>query len=252
MPCDNPHHGCGYLAADGSRRPAYDIFATREFMKRLYVLTRQRKPEGQLNIHNSTVMVTPTLAWGTSTWGGEQIDAIKPPARTLDFLPMDAFRTEFMGRQWGVPAEFLVYEGMPYYSRDVEAYTLLHGVLIRPGGDPESLARSAALWRLYDSFPFADATMYPYWNNADRLTCAPAGVYATAYERKREGLLAFVSNLGDAAAPEATVTLNLKAFGWQKIGVTDALSGVAMPTEAGMARFPLEAWRYRVLRVRPE
>jgi hypothetical protein len=48
---------------------------------------------------------------------------------------MDAFRTEFMGRQWGIPSEFLVYEGMPYYSRDVEAYTLLHGVLIRPGGD---------------------------------------------------------------------------------------------------------------------
>lgn len=251
MPCDNPHHGCGYLAPDGSRRPAYDIFATREFMKRLYVLTRQRRPEGQLNIHNSTVMVIPTLAWGTSTWGGEQLDAIKPPVRTLDILPMDAFRTEFMGRQWGIPSEFLVYEGQPYYSRDMEAYTLLHGVLIRPTSDPESLGRSAALWRLYDSFPFKDAVLYPYWANADRIVCAPEGVYATAYERPGEGLLMFVSNLGDAEA-EASVTLNLGAFRWTRVTAWDALRGEALPAAGGAIRFPLQAWRYRVLRVRPE
>jgi len=251
MPCNNPDHGCGYTAPDGSRRTAYDIFGTREFMKRLYVLTRQRRPDGQLNIHNSTVMVTPTLAWGTSTWGGEQIDAIKPPVRTLDILPMDAFRTEFMGRPWGLPAEFLVYEGQPYFSRDVEAYTLLHGVLIRPGGDPAALERSSALWRLYDSFPFKDAMLYPYWNNADRLTCTPAGVYATAYERRREGLLVFVSNLGDTAA-ETTLTLNLKAFDWRRIAVSDAFNGEPLAAAAGAVRFPLESWRYRVLRVKPE
>lgn len=251
MPCSNPNHGCGWLAPDGSRRPAYDIFATREFMKRLYVLTRQRQPEGQLNIHNSTVMVTPTLAWGTSTWGGEQIDAIKPPVRTLDILPMDALRTEFMGRQWGIPSEFLVYEGQPYFSRDLEAYTLLHGVLIRPGGDPHALERSAALWRVYDGFPFKDATLYPYWNNAERFTCAPAGVYATAYERRREGLLVFVSNLGDAAV-EAMVTVNLKAFGWKRVAARDAFDGEPVDAAAGVLRFPLESWRYRVLRVSPE
>ena len=144
MACNNQLHGCGYRAADGTVRPTYDIFATRDFMKRLYVLTRQRKPDGQLNIHNSTVMVIPTLGWGTSTWGGEQIDAIKPPVKTLDILPMDAFRTEFMGRQWGVPSEFLVYDGQPYYAKDLLAYTLLHGVLIRPAGH-EHLDRIAAV-----------------------------------------------------------------------------------------------------------
>ncbi|NLF16704.1 MAG: hypothetical protein GX595_05530 [Lentisphaerae bacterium] len=250
MPCNNPDHGCGYDAPDGTRRTAYDIFGTREFMKRLYVLTRQRRPDGQLNIHNSTVMVTPTLSWATSTWGGEQIDTIKPPVRTLDILPMDAFRTEFMGRQWGLPAEFLVYEGRPYRSRDVEAYTLLHGVLIRPHGDPESLARSAALWRMYDGFPFKDAACYPYWDNAERLSVGPAGVYATAWERPGEGLLVIVSNLGDDAA-EATVALAPKAFRWTPSRVTDALTGEPVPLADGVVRFTLEPWRYRFLRVWP-
>jgi hypothetical protein len=207
-------------------------------------------------------MVIPTLGWGTSSWGGEQIDAIKPPAspqapaKTLDFLPMDAFRTEFMGRQWGVPSEFLVYDGMPYYAKDVIAYTLLHGVLIRPGA-PDQIERTSALWKVYDQFPFRNddgssgARMYPYWSNAEVITCAPAGVYATAYERSREGLLIFVSNLGDNEA-QATVTLHLAKLGLKgAVKVADAISGEAVTATNGVISLPLGSWRYRVLRVRP-
>ncbi|OGV70043.1 MAG: hypothetical protein A3K19_24860 [Lentisphaerae bacterium RIFOXYB12_FULL_65_16] len=249
-PCNNQTHGCGYTAPDGTVRPAYDIFGTREFMRRLYVLTRQRKPAGQLNIHNSTVMVTPTLAWGTSTWGGEQLDTHKAGARTLDVLPMDSFRTELMGRQWGIPSELLVYEGRPYYSRDMIAYSLLHGVLIRPS-TPDFLLQTSALWRMYDRFPFKDATLYPYWNNADRITCAPAGVYATAYERKKDGLLLFVSNLGDSDA-DATVTLNFKAFGWSDVLAWDALTDQPLDATGGVLRLPLAKWRFAAVRIKPE
>ena len=251
MQCANRSHGCGYLAPDGTFRPTWDIFATRDFMKRLYILTRSRKPEGQLNIHNSTVMTIPTLGWGTSSWGGEQIDTIKPPAKTLDFLPMDAFRTEFMGRQWGVPAEFLVYDGMPYYAKDVLAYTLLHGVLIRPGS-PDSMERISALWKVHDRFPFSHAKMYPYWNNADVIGCAPAGVYATAYERLGEGLLVFASNLGDSDA-QANLSLQLAKFRLGKTTrVTDALTGEVIAHENGVVKVDIASWRYRVLRVAPK
>ncbi len=251
MACNNTLHGCGYPAADGTIHPTYDIFATRDFMKRLYVLTRRRKPEAQLNIHNSTVMVIPTLGWGTSTWGGEQIDAIKPPVKTLDILPMDAFRTEFMGRQWGVPSEFLVYDGQPYYAKDVLAYTLLHGVIIRPSGH-EQLDRIASLWKVYDEFPFKNAKLYPYWNNARLLKCQPAGVYATAYERPDEGLLVFVSNLGDSAS-DVAVTLQLDQLDWKGISqVCDAVTREPIAIDGNSIRFHLGSWAYRVVRVRPK
>ena len=250
MACTNQHHGCGYRAADGGIRPTYDIFATRDFMKRLYVLTRRRRPQGQLNIHNSTVMVIPTLAWGTSTWGGEQLDTHKPGVRTLDILPMDAFRTEFMGRQWGVPSEFLVYENRPYTSRDVLAYTLLHGVLIRPSA-ADALTRTARLWRLYDAFPLRGAAFYPYWSNQSLLRCAPAGVYATAYHRTKEGLLIFVSNLGDSNA-QAVLKLNPAALGCSGLGsARDALAGEPIEVRGTAMHFALPAWRYRALWVRP-
>ena len=249
MPCDNESHGCGYVAPDGSRRPTWDIFATRDFMQRLYVLTRQRDPEGQLNIHNSTVMVIPTLGFGTSTWGCEQIDVIKSPAKTLDFLPMDSFRTEFMGRQWGVPSEFLVYDGQPYYAHDVIAYTLLHGVLIRPSGE-EMLAQVSALWKVYDEFPFEHGTIYPYWDNSDYLQVSPEGVYATAWQLPEKGLLVVVSNLADTDA-DVALSLGLGRFGLRAVNCRDALTGAEVPLADGKVRFPLASWRYRLLRVVP-
>jgi len=250
MPCRNRHHGCGYETADGTIKPTYDIFATREFMKRLYILTRRRKPEGQLNIHNSTVMTIPTLGWGTSTWGGEQLDTHKPGVRTLDILPLDAFRTEFMGRQWGAPAEFLVYENRPYTSKEMLAYTLLHGVLIRPNTD-EALARISPLWKLYDRFPFRTADFYPYWDNKKLFRCEPEGIYATAYHRPQEGLLMFVSNLGEEDA-EAAVTLTPSLLGWNSAAKAwNALreDDAAVQLDGNILRFPLKAWEYLAIRV---
>jgi hypothetical protein len=248
QPCTNRHHGCGYVGPDGKLHPTYDIFATRDFMKRLYVLTRRRKPHGQLNIHNSTVLVMPTLAWGTSSWDGEQLDAIKPPVRTLDVLPMDAFRTEFMGRQWGVPSEFLVYEGRPFRSREMLAYTLLHGVLIRPSGADE-LSRTAALWKVYDRFPFSQATMYPYWDPDSPLRCEPPGVYATAYQRSQDGLLVFVSNLGETDL-SARVRLDLRRLGLTgRLSAWDALSQMPIPLADATLTLNIGPWQYRVLRI---
>lgn len=250
QPCMNRHHGCGYVGPDGKLRPTYDIFATRDFMKRLYLLTRQRKPQAQLNIHNSTVMTIPTLSWGTSSWGGEQLDTIKPPVRVLDVLPMDAFRTEFMGRQWGVPSEFLVYGGRPYNSREMLAYTLLHGVLIRPGS-PEELARTSALWKVYDGFPFGDARMYPYWDANGPVRCEPAGVYATAYQRPGEGLLVFMSNLGEQDV-QARLHLESPRLGLTaSLSARDALSQTPIPVKGSTLELPIGRWQYRVLRIQP-
>jgi hypothetical protein len=248
QPCTNRHHGCGYVGPDGKLHPTYDIFATRDFMKRLYVLTRQRKPHGQLNIHNSTVLTMPTLAWGTSSWDGEQLDAIKPPVRILDSLPLDVFRTEFMGRQWGVPSEFLVYEGRPFHSQEMLAYTLLHGVLIRPSG-VEDLSRTAALWKVYDRFPFGQATMYPYWDADSPVRCEPQGVYATAYQRPKDGLLVFVSNLGEADAG-ARISLDLRRLKLpEPLSAWDALSQSAIPLAGATLELPVGRYQYRVLRI---
>ena len=83
------------------------------------------------------------------------------------------------------------------------------------------------------------------------LSCTPVGIYATAYERPGQGLLIFVSNLGDRET-EAKLTLYPRSLGWRgPILASDALSHQAIPIVDDAVTFGIAPWRYRVLRVQP-
>ncbi|MBI2301560.1 MAG: hypothetical protein HYU66_21875 [Armatimonadetes bacterium] len=248
-PCTNRHHGCGYVRPDGSIGPTYDIFATRDFMRRLYVLTRQRKPTGQLNIHNSTVMVIPTLGWGTSSWDGEQLGGIERGPKVLDVLPLDSFRCEMMGRQWGVPAEFLCYE-RPYSTHEALSFTLLHDVLVRPNGYGEQLDELSGLWKLADAFGHAEARLLPYWSNADVVKTDAPEVLVTLWSRGAQGLVAVVSNLSEEART-AGVTLELAKLGLRaKVTAANAITKEPVGMAGGRIGVPLRAFDYAMVWVK--
>ncbi len=253
--CRNRHHGCGYTREDGKTGDTCNIFGTRDYMKRLYVLCRSRKPDAQINIHNSTVMVIPTLGWGTSSWDGEQLGslswdkggAVDKMQYALDVLPLDAFRAEFMGRQWGVPAEFLCYQ-RPYTTPQILAVTLLHDVLVRPSAD--YLPMVSELWRLYDRFGMKDAEFLPYWSNAAVIKAGPEGIRTSAYRHPRNGLLMVVSNLA-AAAITAEVQIDTAALGLTGAGLAarDALSEEPIALTGGRFTLSMEPMSYRWVRL---
>lgn len=248
-PCVNRHHGCGYVRPDGTIAPTYDIFATRDFMRRLYVLTRERRPNGQLNIHNSTVMVIPTLAWGTSTWNGEQISGIERGPQFLSVLPLDAFRCELTGRQWGVPSEFLCYE-RPWNTHEALAITLIHDVLVRPNGYGWQLDELSALWRLADEFGRSEATFLPYWANSDLVETSDPAVKVSGYRHDRHGLLLVVANLSEEAR-NAGVRLDLKALGIAAGSTAvNALTREPVPFAEGRFEVPLKPFDYAVVWLR--
>ena len=87
-------------------------------MRRLYTAIITRKRHGQVNVHNSADMTMPTLGWATSTWDGEQFAAGELSGDPLKTLPLGALRAEFMGRNFGVPSEFLAYERPPQWTFD--------------------------------------------------------------------------------------------------------------------------------------
>ena len=251
LDCRNEAHGCGYRRKDGKIGTTCNIFGTRDYMKRLYTLCRTRKPNAQLNIHNSTVMVIPTLGWGTSSWGGEQLGslswdkggAVDKREYALDALPLDAFRTEFMGRQWGVPSEFLCYE-RPYTTPQILAITLLHDVLVRP--NMPHLPRLSAIWRLYDTFGMKDATWYPYWNNGDLFPTNQPHVKVSAYGHPDRRVLLLVSNLSSEAA-EAQITLSTGKLGLKPAGLKarDATTGEPVELTGGRVRCAVQPFSYR-------
>ncbi len=131
--CANEAHGCGYRTADGELRVTYPILAVRRFMRRLYEALH---PKGKLiNAHQSGYCGTPTLAFVHSYWDGEHIGGgeVASLDDLLKKLPLESFRAEFMGKNFGVPCEFLVSMRSRGWTIDYDlAITLLHDVLVRP------------------------------------------------------------------------------------------------------------------------
>ena len=148
--CCNERHGCGYRAADGKLRPTYPIFGVRRFMQRLYGMVHPRG--GLISAHQSTCCVTPTLAFADSYWDGEQFSGGELSGDPLKNLPLDAFRAEFMGRNFGVPCEFLAYERPPQWTFDhALAFSMLHDVRVRPCG-LAALEKMSPIWSVMTRF----------------------------------------------------------------------------------------------------
>ncbi|MBM3476883.1 MAG: hypothetical protein FJX75_26725 [Armatimonadetes bacterium] len=243
-PCSNERHGCGYVRPDGSRAVTYPIFATRDMMRRIYTVVKSRKPDGLVSVHQSTCMTIPTLAWATSLWDGEQFCHLERGPAALETIPLDAFRVEFMGHQWGVPGEFLCYD-RPYTYEQACAFTLLHDVLVRPNGLGPHLELASKLWRLSDYFGRREAEWLPYWRNAEYVTVSPPGALASLYHHPREGVLIVVSNLAPGAA-EVSVRLNAERLGLGRDAQTrDGLTGegVALRDHGFTVRLDSMDWR---------
>ena len=223
--CCNTLHGCGTRRPGGMIAQTYQIFAVRSAMRRIYHAVRRRRPDGQINIHNSTCMVMPTVEWGTGYWDGEQFQAVEGVDTAADLLPLDTFRAEFMGHQWGVPGEFLCY-GAGFSFEQAWSICLLHDVPLRPVELGADLELTGKIWQVMEDFDRKQATWLPYWRNAKFVQSISPGGYVSLYQHDKNGILAVVSNLN---RKRAKIELQLA---WKKLGldrnrvqVTDAVTG---------------------------
>ncbi|NPV46932.1 MAG: hypothetical protein HPY69_08230 [Armatimonadetes bacterium] len=248
LPCYNPYHGCGPVAGDGTAHPRTTFFATRRMMQRLYAEIMSRNPNGQINLHNSSFMTMPSMAFATSCWDGEQLSTT-PDRPMPERMPLDYFRTEFMGHQWGVAQEFLDYV-LPYPFATEWGLTLLHDVPIRPYMYEEQYDLTSRLWRLMDEFGRRQAQWLPYWSNTDAVSVEPRGAYASLYRHPRNGVLVVVMNYTtQAAAVRAslqTARLGLPADAQAR----DGLTGELWPIQEGRLELPLEPLGWKAIWVR--
>ncbi|NOY82713.1 MAG: hypothetical protein GXP31_17080 [Kiritimatiellaeota bacterium] len=242
--CANSAHGCGWTDAGGRRHRTYPFFAVRQMMKRIYTIVKTRNPTGLVNVHQSTCMTIPSVGWATSYWDGEQFGGIPrdPKNRPLDVLPLDAFRTEFMGRNWGVPAEMLCY-GRPYTYAEALAIALPHDVLVRPN----NIELAASIWKTAADFGRKQARWLPYWENGAEVAVTPAAVKCSLYTRGARGVLAVISNLGDSPAA-ARIALDRRRLGLSgKLRARDALSDKSIPCPDGVLNLKLQPLEFRLL-----
>ena len=200
--CANEAHGCGYRDENGKLRMTWPILATREHVKKLYAAVHKRG--GIIDTHQSSCCLMPTLAFCDSYFDGENIQ--KNIREGMEnFLSMDTFRCEFMGRNFGILPHLIAYvdEGS-YRMRNLMAITLPHNVLPRPM-KPFAIADVKKVWDAYDDFGIRNAVWKPYWKKESAVTSKDAGVYISTFEKESK-LMAAVSNFN---ADNVTVTLQL-------------------------------------------
>jgi len=244
--CMNLYHGCGYIRPDGTVGRTYPFFAVRNLMKRIYTIVKKHNPNGQVDVHQSTCMTIPTLSFATTYLDGEQFQGIDRGPFPLDVLPLEAFRCEFMGHNWGVPAEFLC--ASRAYTRDeAMSFTLLHDVMTRGG-----LEEQTRLWPAMEEFGRKEATWLPYWENEEYVRTNSPDIKVSLYNRPGRGVMAVISNLG-REEHVARVTLDLARLQQpRKLIAHDVLRQEDVPLQRGRLTVPLQSMGHTVIRLRPE
>jgi hypothetical protein len=120
----------------------------------------------------------------------------------MTHIDLDFFRTEYIGKNMGVPTEFLAYERRPYWNfDDALSCALLHGILPRPNDIEYPLELMSQVWKIFDAFPIANSVWMPYWKN--NVSSSSEKVKISYYKYTslddKSQLLAFVVNTSVSA-----------------------------------------------------
>ncbi len=192
--CYNTEHGCGWYDSDGTLQGSYPINAIRELFKKLYKAVKSRG--GHINVHMYGLLNFTVLPYIDQIWCGETLQSELMQGK-MTHIDLDFFRTEYTGKNMGVPTEFLAYERRPYWNfDDAISCALLHGILPRPNDIEYPLELMSRVWKIFDAFPITSSVWMPYWkNNASSSNeMVKISYYKYTALDGKEQLLAFVVN----------------------------------------------------------
>lgn len=199
--CANENHGCGYRDEHGVLHTTFPMMAVREHFKKMYELVHSKG--GVIDAHSSACCVAPTLGFADTILDGENIQGCYQTGLE-EFLSLDAFRTEYMGYNMGIPNHFLASTSDKKHPLNkLAALPLLHNVYPRTlgttGTNDEELEYMSRIWKLYDDIDTNTATWYPYWDEASPVKSMTENVYTSAFENE-DHLLLLLVNIGKEAA----------------------------------------------------
>lgn len=238
--CEEVSHGCGWYDYDGNLHGSYPFKALRRLFKNLYDTVDSRG--GVITVHSSGVLNYTAAPYIHQFWFGEvlQKELMKGSRENVN---LDYFRAEYIGRNVGVPVEFIVYENLPLWDYETAlSISLIHGVLPRPNNINRPLEVMSKVWKIFDAFPIEKSDWKPYWNN--NATTSDERVRVSYYKYTtligEVQMLAFVANISPSAVESVTVD-----FGENISAVTD----MADNTETGFT-FELPPYGHKILFVK--
>lgn len=199
MISNDPDKGHVVMTKDGVREGTAELFATRDFYKRLYRVFEQNRSQDSHPwfMGHGFAANAPYCSFWDMNFNGEEIKpeakfqatalnvqkdlrgnpiAILDPAENDPEYNAYAYRAIF-GRQFGLPSMVLPQYGylpqlnIPEHSREMLSLTFVHNNLLWPSYIPSKPVYD--FWSKVEvPFGMADTEFFPYWNNGIR-TSAP-------------------------------------------------------------------------------
>jgi hypothetical protein len=199
-PCTIEEHGCGWRDAGGTLQGQYRLRDCREIMRRVRSLFEARRPEPHIIIHMSTTVAIPMLSFADSMLDGEQYQGeLDPKDDYLAVVPLDKWRAQNTGLQWGVLPFFLP-EFVGPHRRERLPTERLMGIMLAHDASPWPIWCNAQVvfdvWTAVDGFGIAGAEFLPYWKS-NGVSTGSSEVVASVY-RKAASALLVVLNAGKA------------------------------------------------------
>ena len=204
--CSNPLHGCGYADDKGQWQTEFKIWAFRDLLKRMYCLFYEKRKDPVIHHHTSCWLCIPSISFSHMELDGEQYHdpGQKVEAHVQDIVPLDKWRAEHTGRQWGPAPFFLPDIPAPWTSQEAPTRELLMLTNLHDTGLFPGVQNTRLVMRNYQArrlFGVADCEFRGYWSGTAWAKCETPGAHVSVY-RKPDGshCLLVVGNTTKAAA----------------------------------------------------
>jgi len=254
LDCKNTHHGCGWVDEDGKLQTSYPILAFREFYRRLATALYQTGRPYIIKIHTSNCTEMPTCSFVSFLWDGEQFStSVGKAGGYTNLLSPAQYRAEFLGQQFGIPVQMLIYSKTSQEADSLLAFSLAHGMadMCLAGGGPPGHFKPVL--DAQDTFGIreTDAQFVGYWEAADYVS----GVNDTdeilvCSLWKRPGKVLLVLSNFDKDSHSATVTLNTKNLKLNgNLRARDMVTGEAVAVDGAIIEANVYGASWRLIEV---
>lgn len=189
-------NGAGYVREDGKLQAGYQMFALRDFFKRLAVVHHQRGGQNGLLCHMTDAMILPCYSFYNGKHDNEWGRRVGDGKDHIDGFPLDEIAARSMSRQWGLAATWHTqanWDNSATGGDDLGTLCLLHDIV----GRIDTMDDRTLPAKLAFDLGATDVEFVGYWALDTPAAPRPRDIKVSAWvRRKRTTALITVANLG--------------------------------------------------------